>query len=51
VKAPKVVSDPATWAPPSVELSLRAGMMVFSNSSIGAEGLRIGESASAGPRV
>ena len=41
VKAPKAVSDPATWAPPSVELSLRAGIMVFSNSSIGAEGLRI----------
>ncbi len=40
-KRPKVVSDPAEWAPPSVELSLQAGLMVFSHSSIGAEGLRI----------
>lgn len=40
-KAPKVSSNPADWAPPSVELSVRAGLMVFSHSSIGAEGLRI----------
>jgi opacity protein-like surface antigen len=40
-KAPKVLSDPADWAPPTVELSVRAGLMVFSHSSIGAEGLRI----------
>jgi len=40
-KSPQVAGDPATWAPPAVELTFRAGMMVFSNSSIGAEGLRI----------
>ncbi len=40
-KSPKLASDPADWAPPSVELSLQAGLMVFSHQSIGAEGLRI----------
>lgn len=40
-KAPKLESDPASWTPPAVELSFQAGLMVFSNSSIGAEGLRI----------
>jgi hypothetical protein len=40
-KSPRLEGDPAAWAPPTVELSLQAGLMVFSHSSIGAEGLRI----------
>lgn len=42
-KKPKLAGDPATWAPPLVELSLQAGLMIFSSSSIGAEGLRIAQ--------
>jgi hypothetical protein len=40
-KTPKPASDPSTWVAPNVELSLQSGLMIFSSSSIGAEGLRI----------
>ena len=41
VKEPKMGARGADWTPPLVELSFHAGMMVFSNSSVGAEGMRI----------
>ncbi len=48
VRSPKLHRSPAEWAPASVELSVNGGLMVFSRSSVGAEGiiLRLGHNPS-----
>ncbi len=48
VRSPKPARQSSEWTPASVELAINAGFMVFSNSSVGAEGitLRLGPNPS-----
>jgi len=41
VRAPKLQRSSSEWAPASVELAVYGGFMVFSNSTVGAEGITL----------